>query len=108
MELLLRWKDYEYPATVDNDGDLRFNCPWCMHRIALAPESFRIEGRQVRSTGVVICRAKCGTWYEIIHGRFVLWEPLGCDAWMRHRQWYYPGQIHRVWKSHNERRSPRT
>ena len=73
MELLLRWKDVEFPATVDEDGDLRFNCPWCMNRIALVPESYRVQGSEVRSTGVVICRAKnCGVWYEIVHGRFVL------------------------------------
>jgi len=107
VELILRWKDVEFPATVDDDGDLRFNCPWCMHRIALGPEAFRLDGQQVQSVGgIVSCTApRCGVWYEIVHGRFVLWEPLGCDLWMRHRQWYVPQHMHRVWKTRNERRN---
>lgn len=105
VDLSLRWRDLEIPATVDDDGDLRFNCPWCMHRIALRPEGFRIEGKSVRSVGLVACRADgCGALYEIVHGRFVLWEPLGCDMWERHPQWHIPQLIHRVWKTRNERR----
>jgi len=105
VELFLRWKDLEFPATIDADGDLRFLCPWCMNRIALQPHAFKIEGQEVRSTGIVTCRVdECGVWYEIVHGRFVLWEPLGCDMWLRHRQWYAPQLIHPVWKTRNERR----
>ena len=106
MELFLRWRDLEIPATVDDDGDLRFNCPFCMNRIAIGSEAFKVVGKQVESVGgIVSCTApRCGMFYEIVHGRFVLWEPLGCDMWMRHHQWYFPQQIHAVWKTRNERR----
>ncbi len=105
VDLLLRLKDIEFPATIDDDGDLRFNCPFCMARIAVDPSGYKVEGNQVRSTAVLICRAKgCGVWYEIVHGRFVLWEPLGCDMWLRHQQWYSPESMHAVWKTRNVRR----
>lgn len=104
MELVLRWRRYEQAVELDQDGRLNYCCPFCRAATFLHPGDFKVEDREVRTTGVVLCtQPGCDMMFEIAHSSFLVWRPGELDHWLFYHRWYRPELMHRVWKAHNER-----
>lgn len=101
MSLVLSWRGKAVPASLKNEGQLAYDCPFCGNGVELKSQYFKIHDRSLSTRIPIECPwEKCGVYFEIAHGFFVLSDSDGSNE----IKTYQADCITHLWRSKHDKR----